>query len=608
MKIFPKLVIAFLSMAVLMGYMGYLSVGRLKAIRYHVAQLGRSSVIEFEAADRMQAVLESCHLSVLRLGLPLHGGTSFSRDTPDRGDPVRNIRAGLEEFSGLLATSINATETAVDLALRYDDGEMAASERDELETWLYPLQDLFQDYKALLLNTIRPAGEEPSVDGRNTAAQTEARMFMRMRTLIDAIREDAREEMHADIAEIIVDYIPNATRIVVGATLLCFLLAIVLGYGIARGISRPIQVLESASVRVGKGRLDIPVEIKSGNELGVLGRAFNRMMLDLRQTTISKEFLDSVIESMTDALVVTTPDLTVKVVNEAACQLTGYGRAELAGRPVRRLFGPGESAAALFDGLQAGSAVRNVELSCRTRQGDSIPILFSARALVKEGRVDAVVCAARDIRERKASEIALRKAHDEMEKRVADRTRELADTAERLHRELLGHRATDKALRLSEERLRRLSYSVLMAQEDERKRLAHELHDMLRTRRESGNLSREEFFFVSMMSWFHLTLEFNSPLVIALRAEASSEDQRLFKVAERVKLPAHGKTFDFFRLADPMSSVLIQIELGTFNDEVSVPALYTPGSSLEADMRRIITHWSIATGRDMKATRVKASG
>ena len=38
--------------------------------------------------------------------------------------------------------------------------------------------------------------------------------------------------------------------------------------------------------------------------------------------------------------------------------------------------------------------------------------------------------------------------------------------------------------------------------------LAEKLSDMLLSRRQSGNLSREEFAFVSMMSWFHMTLEF----------------------------------------------------------------------------------------------------
>jgi hypothetical protein len=134
---------------------------------------------------------------------------------------------------------------------------------------------------------------------------------------------------------------------------------------------------------------------------------------------------------------------------------------------------------------------------------------------------------------------------------------------------------------------------------------ARRLHDMLRTRRTYGNLSQEEFWFVSMMSWFHLSVEFNSPVVVSLRAEGASEEERLKKVAERIKLPAHGKSYYFFRLADPMSRLLTQIEAGLYIDPATVPALYTagtPGSPnpVEADMRSIITHWSYATDRNMK--------
>jgi len=130
--------------------------------------------------------------------------------------------------------------------------------------------------------------------------------------------------------------------------------------------------------------------------------------------------------------------------------------------------------------------------------------------------------------------------------------------------------------------------------------LARRLHDMLRTRRTNGNLSQEEFWFVSMMSWFHLSVEFDSPIVVSLRAEGASEEERLKKIAERVKLPAHGKSYYFFRLADLMSRLLIQIELGTYNSSAAVPALYAVGSSIEADMRDIITYWSQATDRNMK--------
>lgn len=136
--------------------------------------------------------------------------------------------------------------------------------------------------------------------------------------------------------------------------------------------------------------------------------------------------------------------------------------------------------------------------------------------------------------------------------------------------------------------------------------LARQLHDMLNDRRLNGNISREEFFAVSMMSWFHLTLEFNSDIIKSLRAEGTREDQRLYRIAERVGVPAHAKSYDFFQLAKPMSRILTMIETGVFNDDAGVRSLFRSGgvaNPIEADMRTIITHWGYSTGRDMKVRR-----
>jgi hypothetical protein len=133
------------------------------------------------------------------------------------------------------------------------------------------------------------------------------------------------------------------------------------------------------------------------------------------------------------------------------------------------------------------------------------------------------------------------------------------------------------------------------------------LQNMLLSRRVNGNLSREEFVFVSMMSWFDLTMQFNSPIVEALSAQANGPEQRLFKVAQRVGLPAHGLSKSFFDIAGPISRVLIQIES---TGVAIVPALVatapsgTPRNNLQQTMNTIITHWSLITGRDMKAGKV----
>lgn len=150
--------------------------------------------------------------------------------------------------------------------------------------------------------------------------------------------------------------------------------------------------------------------------------------------------------------------------------------------------------------------------------------------------------------------------------------------------------------------------------------LASKLQNMLRSRRGGDgvtvgrNLAREEFAFVSTMAWFHLTLQFNSPIVMSLRAEADGPENRLFKIAERVGLPAHGLARHFFEIADPISRLLIEIEAGTFNSNnlANVPALYTEplgGSAnpIPGEMGRIITHWTATTGRDVKARKVSSS-
>ena len=79
--------------------------------------------------------------------------------------------------------------------------------------------------------------------------------------------------------------------------------------------------------------------------------------------------------------------------------------------------------------------------------------------------------------------------------------------------------------------------------------LMKKLHDMLLARRSFGKLSREEFAAVSMMSWFHLTLDSDSAIVIDLRAQGASAEQRLFKIAQQVGVPAHGLSASYFDIA-----------------------------------------------------------
>jgi hypothetical protein len=136
--------------------------------------------------------------------------------------------------------------------------------------------------------------------------------------------------------------------------------------------------------------------------------------------------------------------------------------------------------------------------------------------------------------------------------------------------------------------------------------LGQELFEMLRDRRQSGNLAREEFVFVAMMSWLHLTVLFDSPVVRDLEAEASNPKERLNRIGGKVGIPAHPMSKEYFELAEPLSRILIAIEAGLFNSAQNAPVLYAPGA-IHDDMETVITRWSIGTGRDLKARKVSVS-
>jgi hypothetical protein len=137
--------------------------------------------------------------------------------------------------------------------------------------------------------------------------------------------------------------------------------------------------------------------------------------------------------------------------------------------------------------------------------------------------------------------------------------------------------------------------------------LARTLDDMLSVRREAGNLTRDELEHVSTMSWFHLTVSFDSPVVLDLEAQGNSPEERLLKIGQRVGLPAHSRSGAYFRLADDMSLILRAIEAAQCNTVAGAQTLYdktaTPPTIFNA-MNAIIRDWSTASGRDMKARRV----
>jgi hypothetical protein len=128
--------------------------------------------------------------------------------------------------------------------------------------------------------------------------------------------------------------------------------------------------------------------------------------------------------------------------------------------------------------------------------------------------------------------------------------------------------------------------------------LVRRLREMLNARRLDGNLAREEFDAVATLSWFFLAVAFETQIVRDLNASAVGAADRLRLIGERVGIPAHARTDSYFQLAAPLSVILRAIEQDAIAAAGGAQSLYS--GIYQGAMTQIITHWSIATGRDIK--------
>ena len=88
----------------------------------------------------------------------------------------------------------------------------------------------------------------------------------------------------------------------------------VVAYLLAAFISSPIKQITDATGKVASGDLNTMLKIKRNDEIGILADSFNKMTEDLRRTTISKDYVDNIIGSMNDTLVVVDPNAKISSV------------------------------------------------------------------------------------------------------------------------------------------------------------------------------------------------------------------------------------------------------------------------------------------------------
>ncbi len=167
-------------------------------------------------------------------------------------------------------------------------------------------------------------------------------------------------------------------------------------------LDRSVRALIRAAEQISRGELRQAVVSTSGDQLGELESAFENMRVALRNSTYTRNYLHSVLNSMTDAVFVITPEGVIRMANEAAGRMTGYAEGELTGMQLIALIDQA-GARPLQIAREAGETV------LRTRGGQTIPVSFVGSAIASEDpQFQGEIFVARDITERKRAERRIR--------------------------------------------------------------------------------------------------------------------------------------------------------------------------------------------------------
>ncbi len=484
MKISQKLIAGYLAIALVMGGLMYLSVRVYIDISNEVVELKADSLDVAGTAENLIRVLENSQNSMQDLinNKPeisyIYSMTSseLGVSVAEREQIEQRLKADLDKLKYLLTPLIKTThqeEKPPRDINRQHGGE-------KLKDLLDLRKKHFYYHWKYLSHFINLADELPAQADAFFTKTLEPHYRENIQPVIQGYWKNKEVEREKQISRIIHKSIPNASIIIIVSTTLSLLSILILGLWVSNYLSKPLRQLADAALKIGKGQLETRIDIQSRDEVGILADAFNRMATDLSKTTVSKTFVDNIIESMLDALIVINPDITIRTINQATLDLLGYDEHELIGKPVSDILIEENAEISSIDNLMSESSFGAVEKNYLTKTGERIPVTISKALLYDEhAKIEGIVWVARDIRERKRSEKVIQNAYEEMESRVDERTKELLTANELLKREIGEHKRTEVALRQSEHRLRSLSSHIISAQEKERRHISMELHDDL---------------------------------------------------------------------------------------------------------------------------------
>ncbi|NIS07170.1 MAG: HAMP domain-containing protein, partial [Candidatus Dadabacteria bacterium] len=293
-----------------------------KAIK-EVTLAGEMGIQLFKSLTRTQYLLEDSYRETLSM--------DYSRSNRSKEVQIAKINKSLGEFEKSLEELKRLVKSDQD---NFFEPSIDSS---RVLSLLKNLEKKYQNYSSLLIQFQNISTE--NYQDRKEFFTVTIEPYFRSNLLpeIDRLRNHIQETHRKQIAGLN-SQLDRVGYILVIATGIALVVAIVLALFIYRSIANPISKIAVAAQSVGQGNLQNRINYNSNDELGQLSSTFDRMAENLSKITVSRDYVDSIIEAMADLLVVTDRDFKIIRINSAVSDILGFTEEELLEESIDTLF------------------------------------------------------------------------------------------------------------------------------------------------------------------------------------------------------------------------------------------------------------------------------
>lgn len=155
--------------------------------------------------------------------------------------------------------------------------------------------------------------------------------------------------------------ISSLTVVLVAGLIILFVVAALISYRIALGLTRPLEKITQVAKRIKNMDYRARVDVQKNDEIGELGHAINAMAesLQIQMTRIrqNENHLQSVLSNMINGIVMMDASGSILIMNERAEQILGISAAKLIGRHYREMKQQFELSQLIIEGFETKSHI-----------------------------------------------------------------------------------------------------------------------------------------------------------------------------------------------------------------------------------------------------------